>query len=80
MSTNATLSSVQESLRLSDKPAFEVQNGILRQKLRPTWKHSLLQARLAYLLMSGQPEFLAGSELTVRVRPGRYLVPDVAAQ
>jgi len=80
MSTTATLVSVQEFLRLSDKPAFEFQNGILRQKPLPTWKHSLLQARIAHLLMSGQPEILAGSELTVRVRPGRYLVPDVAAQ
>ncbi|MBY0502989.1 MAG: Uma2 family endonuclease [Bryobacteraceae bacterium] len=75
-----TLISAEDYLRLEAKPAFEYQDGALTQKPLPTWKHSLLQARIAQLLMSGRPQLLAGSELTVRLREGRYLVPDVAAQ
>jgi len=79
MAANATLVSVQEYLRLQAKPAFEYNHGTLTQKHMPTWKHSLLQLRIGQLL-SAVPGLMVGSELTVRVREDRYLVPDVAVQ
>ena len=79
MAASATLVSVEEYLRMADKPAFEFKDGTLTQKRMPTWKHSLLQLRIGELL-NAIPGIVAGSELTVEVRQGRYLVPDVAVQ
>jgi Uma2 family endonuclease len=72
--------SVEEYLSTSYKPACDYLDGALRQKPMPTRKHSLLQWRLLQLINLGFPEFLALPELTVRMREGRYLVPDVVAQ
>ena len=44
----------------------------------PTLNHSLIQARIIQLLLNEYPDFLTGSELHVRPRENRYLVPDVA--
>ena len=69
--------SVAEYLRMNDKPAFEYRDGELTQKTIPTLKHSLLQGRIVQLILN-QGRFLAGPEQHVRIREGRYLVPDVA--
>ena len=80
MSPTTTLMPVDEYLRLNCKPACEYRDGVLTQKPMPTWKHSLIQSRFCQLLMNAFVDFLAGSELTVRLSENRYLVPDVAVQ
>src|SRR5215472_11097179 len=69
----------EEYLRMSCKPACEYIDGVLRQKSMGTRKHARLQGRLAELL-AGWHEFEANIELTVRIREGKWLVPDVALQ
>ncbi len=72
--------SVEEYLATSYKPACDYLDGVLRQKPLPTWKHGRLQGWLMQLINSGFTEFAAASEVAVRIREGRYLVPDVIAQ
>src|SRR5690348_10970093 len=80
MATSPTLVSVEEYLATTYKPACEYIDGVLHQKPMPTWLHGLIQTRLAALINYNFRRFLAASEITVRVRPGKYLVPDVIAQ
>ena len=80
MAAAITLIPVEEYLQTSYKPACEYRDGVLTQKPMPTWKHSLIQIRIGQLVLVGYPDFRAGTELTVRLREGRYLVPDVAVQ
>jgi Uma2 family endonuclease len=72
--------SVEEYLATSYKPACDYVDGVLRQKPLPTWKHGLLQGHLMQLINVGFPDFEAASEVTVRLRPGKYFVPDVIVQ
>ncbi len=72
--------SVEEYLATSYKPACDYLDGVLRQKPLPTWKHGLLQGWLMQLINTAFSSFVAGSEVTLRIREGRYLVPDVIAQ
>jgi Uma2 family endonuclease len=76
MATAAQIS-VEEYLRTSYEPNCEYIDGVLRPKATGTKKHSRLQIRLGAL--PEQLGYEAGSELTVQVRPGKYLIPDVAA-
>jgi Uma2 family endonuclease len=46
----------------------------------PTRKHSVIQSRLGFCILSRYPQFEPASELTVRIRTGRFLVPDLAVQ
>jgi Uma2 family endonuclease len=80
MATSPTLLSVEEYLATTYKPACEYTDGVLHQKPMPTRKHSRVQGRLAFLLTQGFPDFEVDPELTVRIRPGKYLVPDLALQ
>src|SRR5215813_1901767 len=80
MATSPALVSVEEYLTTTYKPACEYTDGVLHQKPMPTRKHARSQGRLAFLLIQGFPDFEAGTEFTVRVRPGKYLVPDVVVQ
>ena len=80
MSADATLISVEEYLHTNYKPACEYIDGVLRQKPMPTRKHGLTQARLCQLLNSSFQDFEAASEVTVRLREGKYLIPDVIVQ
>ncbi len=73
----ATLVSVDEYLRTSYKPACEYRDGVLTQKSWPARKHSLVQSQVLKLVDSFAG-FVACPELTMRLRAGRYLVPDVA--
>ena len=77
---SGTLVSVEEYLSTNYKPACDYIDGILRQKPMPTWKHSLTQGQLMVLINPRFSKFLAGPELTLKIRTGRYLVPDVAVQ
>jgi Uma2 family endonuclease len=75
-----TLVSVEEYLRASSKPACEYIDGVLHQKTMPTFLHSLMQSRLVSLLLRVAPGFNVLPELTVQVRPDKFLIPDVAVQ
>ena len=80
MAAGSTLVSVEEYLATSYKPACEYLDGVLRQKSLPTRKHGLLQRWLGQLIAERSPQFEPASEITVRVRAGKFLVPDVIAQ
>src|SRR5580692_713219 len=67
---------VEEYLRYSEKPNCEYRDGVLYPKAMPTKLHSIIQRVLLTLLEKQGVQ--AFPELTVRVSPTRYLVPDVA--
>ena len=79
MSTTA-LVPVEEYLRLTEKPYREYRDGVLYAKSMPTKFHSLIQRMLTRLLE--EVPFPKGTEpypeLTLRVSPSHYLIPDVA--
>ena len=70
---------VEEYLRTTYKPACDYLDGVLRQKTMPTWKHGLIQG-LLNTLINAHKGYLAATELTVQIRAGKYLVPDVGVQ
>jgi Uma2 family endonuclease len=75
MSTT-TLMRVEEYLRLTEKPYCEYRDGVVSPKAMGTKRHSLIQYALQMLLRNqGVQPF---PELTVRISPTKYLVPDVA--
>ncbi len=76
MST-ATLVSVEEYLRMTDKPEYEFREGTLTQKSMPTKFHGALEFMLVVLLRKLGLE--SYPEVTVRLSPTKYLVPDVIA-
>ena len=80
MSAVSTLISVQDYLAHETKPASEYVDGVLRQKPMPTWKHGLIQQRIGQLLDNAAPALVSASEVTVQIRAGKFLVPDVLAQ
>src|SRR5580698_841828 len=80
MATGTTLTSVEEYLSTDYKPACDYIDGVLRQKSMPTWKHGRIQSRLLVLLDRGFAQFDGAVEITCRIRPGKYLVPDVIVQ
>ena len=75
MSTTA-LMPVEEYLHLTDKPYREYRDGVVSSKALPTKLHSIIQGVLMTLLQNQGVE--AFPELTVRISPTKYLVPDVA--
>ena len=68
MPKTATLTSVEEYLSTSYKPACDYIDGVLRQKSMPTKKHSLVQNRIGALIFRDYPQFDALPELTVKIR------------
>jgi Uma2 family endonuclease len=66
---------VEEYLRLTGKPYREYRDGVVSPKATPTKLHSLIQFALQMLLRGQGVQPLP--ELTLRVSPTRYLVPDV---
>lgn len=75
MSTTA-LVSVEDYLRMSEKPNREYREGLVYPKAMPTFFHSLIQNALMILL--AKQGVLALPEVTVRLSPSKYLVPDVS--
>jgi Uma2 family endonuclease len=74
MSTTALIS-VDEYLRLTGKPYCEYRDGAVSAKAMPTKLHSIVQYALLMLLRAqGVQPF---PELTVRLSPTRFLLPDV---
>ena len=46
----------------------------------PTWKHGAVEGQIGHLVRVGFPDFKAGPEVTVQIRPTRFLVPDLIIQ
>ncbi len=67
--------SVDEYLRLTEKAYCEYRDGKVSQKARATKFHATIQRDLLMLLDNQGVQPLP--ELTVRISPTRYLVPDV---
>jgi Uma2 family endonuclease len=67
---------VEEYLRLTEKPYFEYRDGVVSQKAMSTKFHSIIQYALLMLLREQGVRPLP--ELTVRISPTKYLVPDVS--
>jgi len=76
MSTTA-LMPVEEYLRLTEKPNCEYRDGVLYPKPMATTFHGVLQLILGAALR--KLGLQAASEVTVRLSPTKYLVPDVVA-
>ena len=74
---SVSLMSVEEYLRLTEKPNCEYRDGVLHTKPMAATLHGLLQFMLMLLLRKLGLE--AASEVTVRLSPTKYLVPDVIA-
>ena len=78
MAAVSTLISVEDYLAHETKPASEYEDGVLRQKPMPTWDHGVLQRRIGHLLNNA--DMVSASEVTVQIREGKFLVPDVIVQ
>jgi Uma2 family endonuclease len=76
MSTSAK-TSVEEYLLICSKPNREYIDGVVRAKSMPTLNHARIQFRSCELLTARGYEALP--EITVRLTPSKYLVPDVVA-
>jgi Uma2 family endonuclease len=67
---------IEEHLRLTEKPYREYRDGVVSAKTKPTKLHSIVQYTLLMLLRGRGVQALP--ELTVRISPTKYLVPDVS--
>jgi Uma2 family endonuclease len=74
---STTLVPVEDYLRYSEKPNCEYREGVLYPKPMPTLFHALIQFMLVAMLR--KLGLQAAQELTVRLSPAKYLVPDVVA-
>jgi Uma2 family endonuclease len=79
MVAETSLVSIQEYLGTAYKPACDYIDGVLRRKSMPTFDHGNTQYTVCELInrLGG---FRAIPEQTVRIREGKYFVPDVAVQ
>jgi Uma2 family endonuclease len=76
MGTTAAVIPVEEYLRLTGKPYSEYRDGVVSSKSMPTKLHSIIQRVLTMILQrQGVSVF---PELTVRLAPTRFLIPDIA--
>jgi Uma2 family endonuclease len=73
----ATVLSVEEYLRYSGKPNCEYRDGFLHPKPIPTTLHGLLEFLLVAML--NKLGLQAAPEVTVKLSPAKFLVPDVIA-
>ena len=72
------LVTAEEYLRTSYKPACEYIDGALRKKPMPTCDDGSIQIQFGRLIPP--PDYVVSAELTVRIRQGKYLVPDLGVQ
>jgi Uma2 family endonuclease len=73
-----TLISVEEYLARTQKPNAEYEDGVLYPKPMPTLSHSALQYAVTDLLR--KQGVRAFPELTLRLSPSSFLVPDVVVE
>ena len=76
MST-ATLVTVEEYLRMTEKPYREYRHGVLYPKPMPTSIHGVLEFMLALLLH--RQGLQAGCEISLMMSSDKVLIPDVIA-
>jgi Uma2 family endonuclease len=76
MSATAIVS-VEDYLRRTEKPYCEYVDGVLYSKGYPNKSHALAQSKVIILLDKQGVEALG--EVTVRLSPTKYLIPDVIA-
>jgi Uma2 family endonuclease len=69
--------SVEDYLRRTEKPLCEYVDGVLHSKGFPTTSHARTEYLLVCLLDKQGVEALF--EVTVRISPTKYLIPDVIA-
>ena len=69
-----------EYLAYRGKPNCEYVDGVMIPKAWGTYKHGSVQGRLGGLLDERSAKFEAVIEWTVRLRAGKWFVPDVAVQ
>jgi Uma2 family endonuclease len=69
--------SLEDYLRRTEKPYCEYVDGVLHSKAWPTTSHARAQFMLVSHLEKQGVEAL--SEVTVRITPAKYLIPDVIA-
>ncbi len=74
------LVSVEEYLRTSYKPACEYIDGELRQRPMPTSAHADVQSQIGTLVNTRFPSFVGSTELTVKLRENKFLIPDVSVR
>src|SRR5579883_107381 len=77
MSTTAPVISVYDYLCRSEKPYCEYIDGVLYPKSMPTTAHGGMQWVLSMLL--GRLGLEALPEITVRLSPTKFLIPDIVA-
>ncbi len=77
MASTSTLMSVDEYLKYSSKPNAEYIDGVLRPKPMATSLHGLVIALLLALLRRQGID--ARPEVTVRLSPTKFLIPDLIA-
>ena len=80
MAQTTELISVEDYLATNYKPSCEYVDGVLYPKAMGTYKHGTIQAQIAQLINVAFREFRAATELTVRLREDKYLIPDVGVQ
>ena len=68
---------VDEYLRRTEKPNAEYEDGVVYPKAMPTFYHGLLEFFLVEMLR--RAGLVAAAEVSVRLSPTKYLVPDVIA-
>ena len=69
-----------EYLAYRGKPNCEYLDGVMVPKAWGTYKHGSVQGRVGGLLKEKAAGFTVASELSVRLREGKWFVPDVAVQ
>jgi Uma2 family endonuclease len=77
MATSNTMMSVEDYLKYTGKPNCEYIDGELRPKPMATSLHGLLELLLAMILRRQGVD--ARPEVTIRVSPTQFLIPDVIA-
>jgi Uma2 family endonuclease len=75
--SSATFVPVENYLRLTGKPTCEYRDGVLYSKALLTTFHGILELMLGLALR--KLGLQAAAEVTVRLSPTKYLVPDVIA-
>ncbi len=80
MTTQTTLVSEAEYLAYRGKPNCEYVDGVMVPKAMGTFNHGAIQLWLGELLRRRAAGFAPTAEQTVRLREGKFLVPDLALQ
>jgi Uma2 family endonuclease len=75
--SSTTLVPVEEYLRMTEKPYCEYRDGVLYPKAMATTFHGILEPMLGFAIR--KLGLQAAVEVTVRLSPTKYLVPDVIA-